>query len=134
MTSQAEHLDRDSALALLADAGVGRVIYTSAAMPAVWPLPFRLAADGGVVLRTASDSGLVEAVAGTLVAFQVDEIGPADGAGWGVTLLGRAVVATEDRATGDVEIHILPEAVHGSRFGPANALTVSSPAIPPERR
>lgn len=123
MTAYAEDLDRTGALALLSDAGVGRVIYTSAAMPAVWPLPFRRAADGGVLLRAAYDSGLVDAIGGTLVAFAVDEIRQADGAGWCVTLLGRAVVGDGDPRAGDVEIHILPEAVHGSRFAPWSAGT-----------
>jgi hypothetical protein len=119
MTSRAEHLDRASALGLLADARTGRVIYTRAAMPAVWPLPYRVASDGGVLLRTALDSGLVQAIGGTPVAFEADEMGGPDGAGWCVTVLGRAVVDAEDPETGDVEIHILPEAVHGRRFLPA---------------
>jgi nitroimidazol reductase NimA-like FMN-containing flavoprotein (pyridoxamine 5'-phosphate oxidase superfamily) len=123
MTAYAEHLDRAGALALLSNAGVGRVIYTSAAMPAVRPLPFRLAADGRVLLRAPAGSALVRAVGGALVAFEVDEIRQTDGAGWCVTLLGRAVVGAEDPATGDVEIHILPEAVHGDHFAPSGAWT-----------
>ncbi|WP_165845366.1 pyridoxamine 5'-phosphate oxidase family protein [Streptacidiphilus pinicola] len=115
-TLRAEHLDRGSALDLLADARTGRVIYTVAAMPAVWPAPFRVAPDGGVLLRTASDSGLAQAIGGTLVAFEADDLHDHDGTGWCVTLLGRAVVGAEDPANGAVEIHILPEAVHGRRF------------------
>jgi hypothetical protein len=118
MTVYAQNLDQAEALALLSAAVIGRVIYTNAAMPAVRPLPFRVAAGGGVLLRTASDSALVQAIGGTLVAFEVDEIRETDGAGWCVMLLGRAVVGAKDPATGDVEIHIFPEAVHGSRFRP----------------
>jgi hypothetical protein len=115
-TLRAEHLDRGTALDLLADSRTGRVIYTVAAMPAVWPAPFHLAPDGGVLLRTAADSGLVASIGGTLVAFEADDIDSGDGTGWCVTLLGRAVVGAEDPATGTLEIHILPEAVHGRRF------------------
>ncbi|WP_052438551.1 pyridoxamine 5'-phosphate oxidase family protein, partial [Streptacidiphilus jiangxiensis] len=119
-TLPAEHLDRGSALGLLADARSGRVIYTAAAMPAVWPSLFHLAPDGGVLLRTAADSGLAQAIGGTLVAFEADDLHTEDGTGWCVTLLGRAVVGAEDHTTGTLEIHILPEAVHGRRF-PASA-------------
>ncbi|MEY9875612.1 hypothetical protein ABH931_005116 [Streptacidiphilus sp. MAP12-33] len=115
-TLRADDLDRGSALDLLADARTGRVIYTVAAMPAVWPAPFRVAPDGGVLLRTATDSGLAQAIGGTLVAFEADELHDGDGTGWCVTLLGRAVVGAEDSVTGTTEIHILPEAVHGRRF------------------
>ncbi|WP_052440908.1 pyridoxamine 5'-phosphate oxidase family protein [Streptacidiphilus anmyonensis] len=115
-TSPAEHLDRGSALNLLADARTGRVIYTIAAMPAVWPSPFRVAADGGVLLRTAAGSELARAVNGALVAFEADELHDAHGTGWAVTLLGHAVVGAADPATGTIEIRILPEAVHGRRF------------------
>jgi hypothetical protein len=115
-TLRADHLDHGTALGLLADARTGRVIYTVAAMPAVWPSPFRVAQDGGVLLRTAADSGLVQAIGGTLVAFEADELHPVDGTGWCVTLLGRAVVGAEDPVTGTLEIHILPEVVHGRRF------------------
>lgn len=115
-TLRAERLDRGSALHLLAAARTGRVVYTAAAMPAVWPSPFRVAPDGGVLLRTSADSGLVEAIGGTLVAFEADELHLPDGAGWCVTLLGRAVVGAEDPTNGDVEIHILPEAVNGRRL------------------
>ncbi|MEZ0067209.1 hypothetical protein ABIA32_003222 [Streptacidiphilus sp. MAP12-20] len=115
MTMQVEYLDEGSALSLMACVSTGRVIYTIAAMPAVWPLPFRLDPEAGVVLRTDARSGLAESVDGTLVAFEADELTGPDGAGWCVTLLGRAVVALAD---GHAEIHILPEVVHGRRLGP----------------
>jgi hypothetical protein len=121
MTSRADHLDRGGALDLLAFARTGRVIYTVAAMPAVWPARFRVSAAGDVVLRTAADAGLAQAIGGTLVAFEADELRYADGTGWCVTVLGRAVVGAEDPTTGTVEIRILPEAVHGRRFPPSPA-------------
>ncbi|RAG87314.1 pyridoxamine 5'-phosphate oxidase family protein [Streptacidiphilus pinicola] len=116
MTLRAEHLDRGSALDLLAFARTGRVIYTVAAMPAVWPSRFHVAAGGDVLLQTPADSGLAQAIGGTLVAFEADDVGRSDGTGWCVTLLGRAMVGAEDPATGTVEIRILPESVHGRRF------------------
>ncbi|WP_051942931.1 pyridoxamine 5'-phosphate oxidase family protein [Streptacidiphilus rugosus] len=114
-TLPAQHLDRADALDLLATARTGRVIYTVAAMPAVWPSFFQVAPDGGVLLRTPAGSEPARAVGGTLVAFEADRLDD-DGGGWCVTLLGRAVVSAGDGATGAVEIHILPEAVHGRLF------------------
>ncbi|WP_370071967.1 pyridoxamine 5'-phosphate oxidase family protein [Streptacidiphilus sp. MAP5-3] len=118
MTLRTEHLDRGRALELLADARTGRVIYTSAAMPAVWPSQFHIAPDGGVLLRTATTSGLARAIGDSLVAFEADALDQTDGTGWCVTLLGRAVVSAEDPTTDTLEIHILAEAVHGRRFPP----------------
>jgi hypothetical protein len=115
-TLPTDQLDRESALGLLAEARTGRVIYTVAAMPAVWPSFFQVTPDGGVLLRTPAGSGLAQAIGGTLVAFEADQLDHQDGGGWCVTLLGRAVVGADDSATGTVEIHILPEAVHGRSF------------------
>lgn len=126
MTLRADHLDRDSALGLLAYARTGRVIYTVAAMPAVWPARFRIAAEGDVLLRTPADAGLAQAIGGSLVAFEADELRDSDDTGWSVTVLGRAMVGREDPATGTVEIRILPEAVHGRRFPPSAAAVTAA--------
>ncbi|MEV6979156.1 pyridoxamine 5'-phosphate oxidase family protein [Kitasatospora sp. NPDC093806] len=113
-------LDEARALELLGGTGVGRVIYTVGALPAVLPVRFRLDRDGGVLLSAAAGSELARAVDGAVIAFEADEVDGADGTGWCVTVLGRAELRTVDGPdrpdTGLVEIRIGPELVVGRRL------------------
>ncbi|WP_327072615.1 pyridoxamine 5'-phosphate oxidase family protein [Kitasatospora purpeofusca] len=99
-------LDEARALELLRRAGVGRVVYTVGALPAVLPVRFRLDPLGGVLLSTVPGSELARAVDGAVIAFEADEVDGADGTGWCVTVLGRA------------EIRIAPELVVGRHLAP----------------
>ncbi|MFE7636003.1 pyridoxamine 5'-phosphate oxidase family protein [Kitasatospora sp. NPDC057518] len=108
-------LDRKRSLELLARADVGRVVYTVDALPAVLPVPFRLA-PGGVLLSAPAGSELARAVDGAVIAFEADEVDGRDGSGWFVTVLGRAQVRPATRAAdpgGTVRIRIRPELVIG---------------------
>ncbi|MBO1420424.1 pyridoxamine 5'-phosphate oxidase family protein, partial [Streptomyces sp. FH025] len=93
-SSDLPELDRERALELLARAPVGRVVYTTGALPAVQPVPFRLVpgADGGVLLSAPVGSELARAAEGAVIAFEADDVNGADGSGWYVTVLGRAQV------------------------------------------
>ncbi|WET78146.1 pyridoxamine 5'-phosphate oxidase family protein [Amycolatopsis sp. QT-25] len=84
-----EVLDREECLSLLAGAGLGRVVFTSRALPAVQPARFVLH-HGAIVIRTPSQSALFAAILDSVVAFAVDEFSANLGAGWFVTVLGRA--------------------------------------------
>ncbi|MFI2607611.1 pyridoxamine 5'-phosphate oxidase family protein [Kitasatospora sp. NPDC018619] len=117
----ARELDRERSLELLARAEVGRVVYTVGALPAVLPVPFRLA-PGGVLVSAPAGSELARAVDGAVIAFEADEMDGRDGTGWFVTVLGRAQVRPAARTAapdgtddpdGTVRIRIRPELVIG---------------------
>ncbi|MFI9152304.1 pyridoxamine 5'-phosphate oxidase family protein [Streptomyces sp. NPDC053367] len=88
-------LDRQESLRLLAQATVGRIVYTRQALPAVLPLNFRLDTDSAVLLRTSAASELVRAVNGTVVAFEADQVDAVAGAGWSVVVTGAATLITD---------------------------------------
>ncbi|MFJ9737021.1 pyridoxamine 5'-phosphate oxidase family protein [Streptomyces sp. NPDC101166] len=88
-------LDRQECLRMLAQAPVGRVVYTRQALPAVLPVNFSLDPDGSVVLCTSPASDLVRAIDGVVVAFEADEFDAATRAGWSVVVTGRATVVTD---------------------------------------
>lgn len=76
-------------LALLDKPRIGRIVYTSRAMPAVTPV--RLVLDGEVVVvGSFADPAVVTAAAGSIVALQVDDLDPVSGDGWSLTLTGQA--------------------------------------------
>jgi nitroimidazol reductase NimA-like FMN-containing flavoprotein (pyridoxamine 5'-phosphate oxidase superfamily) len=130
MESEDASLDTQQCLRLLAGMAVGRIVYTKGAMPAVLPVPFRLDADGSVVLAQSAASELVRAVDGAVIAFETGEVSGVDGSGWSVTILGRASVAPERSArpgaaagTDRVLIRIHPEVVTGRRLESPPAAT-----------
>ncbi|WP_328456793.1 pyridoxamine 5'-phosphate oxidase family protein [Streptomyces sp. NBC_00386] len=88
-------LDRQECLRLLAKVPVGRVVYTRQALPAVLPVNFCLDTDDSVLLRTSSDSELVRAIDGVVVAFEADEFDAETRSGWSVVVTGRAIVVTD---------------------------------------
>ena len=86
-----EVLDRDECLRLLAVATLGRIGFTSGALPTVLPVNFHL--DGErILVRTARGSTLEAALRNVVVAFEVDDFDPIERAGWSVAVTG---VATE---------------------------------------
>ncbi|MCK1819758.1 pyridoxamine 5'-phosphate oxidase family protein [Streptomyces sp. XM83C] len=88
-------LDRDESLRLLAEAPIGRVVFTRQALPAVLPVTFRLEPDGTVLLRTSAASELVRAVEGAVVAFEADHVDAVRRTGWSVIVTGGASVVTD---------------------------------------
>jgi hypothetical protein len=86
-------LDRAQCLALLRTASLGRVIFTHRAMPAVRPVRFtvvREAAGESIVFAVPDGSPLYAGARGAVVAFEADDFADDLGAGWFVSLLGRA--------------------------------------------
>lgn len=136
MNADQEFLDQQQALSLLAGMTVGRVIYTVAALPAVLPVRFRIAADGSLVLGTEVRSELLRAIGGGVIGFESGEIDEADGSGWSVTVLGRAQVddgtegavrseagtgSADLNTPGQLRIRLHPDLVTGRRLGTRSA-------------
>jgi nitroimidazol reductase NimA-like FMN-containing flavoprotein (pyridoxamine 5'-phosphate oxidase superfamily) len=86
-------LDRAESFRMLAAVAVGRLIFTSNALPAVLPVNFALA-DGLIVLRTAA-AIVARKVHDMIVAFEADDLDPATFSGWSVTGTGRAALVTD---------------------------------------
>ncbi len=87
-------LTRAQCLTLAASAPIGRIVFTSGALPAIWPVNFVLD-DDAVVLRTGAGSKLAAAVRSAIVAFQVDHFDEAAHGGWSVTVTGRAEAVSD---------------------------------------
>lgn len=89
-----ELLDEQQCLALLATAEIGRVGVSIAALPAIFPVNYRLI-DGSVVFLTSPGTKLEAAAANAVVAFEVDDFGMADRTGWSVLVVGRSEIVTD---------------------------------------
>jgi uncharacterized protein len=87
-----ELLSEDDAWALLASGEIGRVGITIGALPAIFPVNYRVI-DGAIVFRTAPGSKLSAAAEGAVVAFEVDDYQLADRSGWSVLVVGRSEVS-----------------------------------------
>ena len=93
-----ELLDEDEARELLRTGEVGRVGITIGALPAIFPVNYRVI-DGAIVFRTSPGSKMSAAVAGAVVAFEVDDYQLADGSGWSVLAVGLAEVVHDIAVT-----------------------------------
>jgi nitroimidazol reductase NimA-like FMN-containing flavoprotein (pyridoxamine 5'-phosphate oxidase superfamily) len=100
--------------ALLAMGGVGRIGISLDALPAIFPVNYRLV-DGFIVFRTAPGSKLSCAAAGAVVAFEVDDYGTLDGSGWSVLAVGKAAIVTDDAAIAAIEASGLETFTDGDR-------------------
>jgi nitroimidazol reductase NimA-like FMN-containing flavoprotein (pyridoxamine 5'-phosphate oxidase superfamily) len=87
-----ELLTEDDARALLASGEIGRVGITIGALPAIFPVSYRVI-DGAIVFRTAPGSKLSAAAEQAVVAFEVDDYQLADRSGWSVLAVGRSEVS-----------------------------------------
>lgn len=109
-----ELLSEDEAHALLAQSEVGRIGITIGAMPAIFPVNYRLL-DGAIVFRTAPGSKLSAAASGAVVAFEVDDYGVLDRSGWSVLAIGRAEVVADHDIIDRVNATGLQPFVDGTR-------------------
>jgi len=97
MNEIAERADftRGDCLRLLGDNGLGRVVFTSAAMPAVLPISYVL--DGADALfRLPRAGSLTAAIRNSVVGFQADDFDPSTQTGWSVLGVGQAVELADD--------------------------------------
>lgn len=126
-----EVLDRTECLRLLGTATLGRIGFTSRALPTVLPVNFHL--DGErIIVRTGRGGKLDTAAHEGVVAFEVDEFDPIYHSGWSVAVTGVASVLRDpaelDRvahqpvsrwapAGAEAVIVISTEVVSGRRLG-----------------
>jgi len=89
-----QQLTKAECLLLLACVGVGRVVYTRRAMPAVELVSFALD-ESDIVISTDPDGALAAATHHTVVAFEADQVDMATWLGWSVTAVGRSRHVTE---------------------------------------
>lgn len=87
-------LTRQECLQLLGQSTFGRIGITFRALPTVLPVTYRLI-DERIILRTGRGTTLDAATAGTIVAFEVDDIDPQSHAGWSVMVTGEARQVTD---------------------------------------
>jgi uncharacterized protein len=125
-----EILEAEQCLELLAAARLGRIAVTVGAVPAIFPVDYRLL-EGQIVFRTGGGTSLYNAAASTVVAFEVDDVDPSWHEGWSVLVVGvareimdgDAVCSTLDGAhdlwdpgNGSRVLAILPSFLSGRRF------------------
>lgn len=128
-------LSREDALALLAGVGLGRIVFTRNALPAIRPVNHVL--DGGdIVIRTHGDSALAlqtgnSGIGGVVVAYEADHIDADTHQGWSVVVTGYARQVTDPEliaryrtllnpwvgASADRVVSIRPDLVTGFRLG-----------------
>ena len=89
-----EVLDRDECIALLGTVEVGRVVYTTRGLPAVEPVPYVVCRDS-VWFPAQARTDLFGSAHEGVVAFEVDAFDADLRTGWWVTVLGRAMAATD---------------------------------------
>jgi Pyridoxamine 5'-phosphate oxidase len=104
------------AMRRLGSVGLGRVVFTSRALPAIQPVT-HLIEDGHVIIRTDENMALVNAARaerGTVVAYQADELDPTSHTGWSVVITGLArLVENPEEAAGYEKA--LRRQVHGKK-------------------
>lgn len=85
----------------LAEARIGRAVFTDQAMPTAMPVPYVLDEDS-VVFRTPASGRLAHCSAhGSVVAFQVDDVddlGEGSASGWTVLVVGLAQLVPPEGA------------------------------------
>ncbi|MFC5994360.1 pyridoxamine 5'-phosphate oxidase family protein [Pseudonocardia hispaniensis] len=86
-------LDRAECLSLLLKSGVGRVVFTDAAMPAAHPVNYVL--DGEEILFRTAEGRTLTATNQAVVAFEIDQLDPVTRTGWSVLGVGQAYEVTD---------------------------------------
>ncbi|NKQ57439.1 pyridoxamine 5'-phosphate oxidase family protein [Amycolatopsis sp. K13G38] len=87
-STESEVLGVRECLSLLRSVAVGRLVFSAAALPAIRPVTFTIAA-GFVVIPDARGSW-ADKLDRTVVAFEADQIDEATHTGWSVVAVGKA--------------------------------------------
>ena len=141
-----EVLGRDECLRLLTVVSVGRIGFTSGALPTVLPVTFHLEEER-IYVRTGRGSTLDAALQDSVVAFEADDFDPVDHCGWSVAVTGLASSVSTPIGLGlaqrelpapwaigasEAVLAISTELVSGRRTtATPRALQKSCPSLPP---
>ncbi len=124
-----EILTEDQCLELLEEEELGRLGVSVGALPAIFPVTYRMSA-GDIVFRTGDGLKRRAAIEGNVVGFEVDHIDPLTGTGWSVLAVGVAKEIADDRSdaatsvqpwAGGDRTHVIrihPELISGRRIVP----------------
>lgn len=132
-----EELNPRESMRLLGSVPLGRIVFTTRALPAVRPAR-HLVDDGHVIVRAEAGIAITSAPSsgsGTVVAYEADAIDPAANLGWSVMVVGVAHQVTDPVAAAafrralhhwaddanDQIISISPGVVTGFRLLPETA-------------
>lgn len=136
-----EVLSDDECYTLLDTVPIGRVVYSDRALPVIVPVNF-VVHGTDVVVRTARRSRLATHAAGSVVAFEVDQIDPLTRSGWSIVLTGSLELVEDPRellrleqiglqswapSAHDRYLRLRPDMVSGRRI-PAAAASAGEPA------
>jgi hypothetical protein len=104
-----ESLDRDTCLALLPTASIGRVGWVTPDGHAMI-LPVNFVLDGGTIVFSTGEGDKLDSVReGRVLTFEVDAVEPAFQAGWSVLVIGAAEVITSPAQVHRIEqLHLAP--------------------------
>ena len=74
---------------LLETEQIGRVAISVGALPAIFPVNYRMM-DGDIVFRTGKGLKYKAALSGSVVGFEIDRVDPVTSTGWSVLVVGMA--------------------------------------------
>ncbi len=105
-SSGLEILIEEQCLDLLSGASLGRIAVTVGAVPAIFPVNYRLL-DGQILFRTGDGTKLHHSSDNSVVAFEVDQVDPSTHEGWSVLVVGVAREVKDQERAGTM-LHTLP--------------------------
>lgn len=94
-TTGLEVLHEAECRCLLQSATVGRVVLSVNALPAAFPVAYRLR-GAVIVLRAGPGTRLTRAMEATVVGFEVDHVDVSTATGWSVLAIGIATVVSDE--------------------------------------
>lgn len=95
-------LSTDECVRLLGTTEIGRVVVSMDALPAAFPVNYRVVGDE-IVFQTAPGTKLAAAVSRTVLGFQVDDIDARERHGWSVLVVGLSRVVEDPAEAQDLE-------------------------------
>jgi nitroimidazol reductase NimA-like FMN-containing flavoprotein (pyridoxamine 5'-phosphate oxidase superfamily) len=104
-----QQLTRTQALELLGSVGMGRLVFTHRALPAVRPVN-HLVAGESIIVRATPGAAITAAAGrdGVVVAYEADSIDAETQVGWSVIVVGTARLLSDERAAARYRSRLRP--------------------------